>query len=265
MCRTDEDIRAYKQTTTGQVNGRSSSHREDDIKKKHEDVQEVELYTTRRNTKSRTSRTRQDGRDGSAQGSTTDLTNDERCNDAQETQCIDQIEQDMQRLYAEAQKADMEAEISLATMQKNQSEEQEHNIEFETRQQGQDTEFQDQQQTRSENEVKRVVKLDKAGNIVCDRGRTGSARQGDSRNNGQIYEVRVPSEEAKRKEHLLRHWEVTTRSEEMGLRKQEIELRKQELQLKFEQDKHEIEMQERKNTLEMQQDEHKRRMNSTLW
>ena len=75
----------------------------------------------------------------------------------------------MQRLYAEAQKADMEAEISLATMQKNQSEEQEHNMEFETRQQGQDTEFQDQQQTRSENEVKRVVKLDKAGNIVCDR------------------------------------------------------------------------------------------------
>jgi hypothetical protein len=185
-------------------------------------------------------------------------------------QCIDQMEQDkpeeteMQRLYAEAQKLEAEFEIDMAIAKRNQSEEQEQNMEFETGQQGQDTEFQDQQQTMSENEVKRVVKLDKAGNIVCD-------REGQEVLNKVIaesmdkYMKEVPSEEAKRKEHLLRHWEVTTRSEEMGLRKQEIELRKQELQLKFEQDKHEIEMQERRNILEMQQDEHKRRMNSTLW
>ena len=72
-------------TITRQVNGRSSSRREDDNKKKHEDVQDAELYTTRRSTTFRTSRTRQDGRDGSAQGSTTDLTNDERNSSIQES------------------------------------------------------------------------------------------------------------------------------------------------------------------------------------
>ena len=168
------------------------------------------------------------------------------------TQCIDQIEQDMQRLYAEVQKADTEAEISMAIMQKIQSEEQEQNMGFKTGQQRQDTEFQDQQQTMSENEVKRVVKLDKAGNIGCD-------REGQEILNKKFEETCDEcSMEAKKEEHMLRHWECTIRSEE-------IELRKQELQLRQEQDKHEIEMQERKNTLEMQQDEHKRRMNSALW
>ena len=139
------------------------------------------------------------------------------------------------RLDAEAQKTDAEAEIAMERMREARFEEQEQNMGFETGQQRQDTEFQDQTQTMSENEVKRVVKLDECGM------------------------------EAKKEEHLLRHWECTTRSEEMGLRKQEIELQKQELQLKRERDKHEIEMQERKNVLEMQQDEHRRRMNSTLW
>ena len=135
-------------------------------------------------------------------------------------------------------------------------------MEFETEQQGQDTEFQDQQQTMSENEVKRVVTLDKTGQSICDDG--GHERL------DKIFEIpwdehNEVSMETKKKKHMLRHWECATKSEEMKLRKQEIELQKEELQLKFEQDKHEIEMQERKNTLEMQQDEHKRRMNSTLW
>ena len=110
--------------------------------------------------------------------------------------------------------------------------------------------------------MKRVVKLDKTGNIVCD---DEEHERLDKTFEVQWDEHSEVSMEAKKDEHMLRHWECTTRSEEMGLRKQEIELRKQELQLKFEQDKHEIEMQERKNILEMQQDEHKRRMNSTLW
>ena len=168
------------------------------------------------------------------------------------------------RLDAEAQKAETEADISMAIMQKIQSEEQEQNMGFETGQQRQDTEFQDQQQTMSDKEVKRVVKLDKTGHLVCD-------REGHEILDKKFEETMdkcngaSPSMEAKKEEHMLRHWECTTKSEEMGLRKQEIELQKQELQLRQERDKHEIEMQERKNILEMQQDEHKRRMNSTLW
>jgi hypothetical protein len=193
------------------------------------------------------------------------------------TQCTNQMEQDrpeeteMQRLYAEVQKTDTEAEISMAIMLKAQSEEQEHNIEFKTGQQGQDTEFQHQQQATSGNEVKRVVKLDKAGNIARDReGQEILNKRPEETTDKYVKEG--PSEEAKRNSHLLRHWECTTRSEEMELRKQEIELQKEEAQLRKheiemrqEQDKHEIAMQERKNRLEMQQDEHKRRMNSTLW
>jgi hypothetical protein len=168
------------------------------------------------------------------------------------------------RLDAEAQKAETEADISMAIMQKAQSEEQEQNMGFETGQQRQDTEFQDQQQTMSDKEVKRVVKVDKTGHLVCDReGQEILDKKFEE--TMDKYMEQVPSMEAKKKEYMLRHWECATKSEEMGLRKQEIELQKQELQLRQERDKHEIEMQERKNTLEMQQDEHKRRMNSTLW
>ena len=168
----------------------------------------------------------------------------------------------MQRLNSEARKRDMEFEIRQAEMQRLQSEARKQDMEFETEQQGQDMEFQDQQQTMSENEVKRVVKLDKAGHLVCN-------REGHEILDKKIEETRdrcnEASMEAKKEEYMLRHWECTTKSEEMGLRKQEIELQKQELQLRQERDKHEIDMQERKNILEMQQDEHKRRMNSTLW
>ena len=150
----------------------------------------------------------------------------------------------------------------MAIMQKAQSEEQEQNMGFETGQQRQDTEFQDQQQTMSDKEVKRVVKLDKTGHLACDReGREIL----DKKFEETMDKCNEASIEAKKEEHMLRHWECNTKTEEMGLRKQEIELQKQELQLRRERDKHEIEMQERKNILEMQQDEHKRRMNSTLW
>ena len=134
------------------------------------------------------------------------------------------------------------------------------------RQQEQDMEFtkqqQDQQQTTSENEVKRVVKLDKTGQIVCDREGHEILDKTFEVQRDKHNEVSI---EARKREFMLRHWECNTKAEEMELRKYEIELQKQELQLRQEQEKHEIEMQERKNTLEMQQDEHKRRMNSTLW
>jgi hypothetical protein len=134
------------------------------------------------------------------------------------------------------------------------------------RQQEQDMEFtkqqQDQQRTTGENEVKRVVTLDKTGQSICDNegheilDKTFEV-QWDKHNEVSI--------EARKGEFMLRHWECNTKTEEMELRKYEIELQKQELQLRQEREKHEIEMQERKNTLEMKQDEHKRRMNSTLW
>ena len=110
--------------------------------------------------------------------------------------------------------------------------------------------------------MKRVVKLDKTGQIVCDREGHGILDNTFEVQRDKHNEVSV---EARKREFMLRHWEYNTKAEETELRKQEIKLQKQELQLKQEREKHEIEMQERKNTLEMKQDEHKRRIHSTLW
>jgi hypothetical protein len=124
------------------------------------------------------------------------------------------------------------------------------------RQQEQDMEFQnqqqDQQQTTSENEVKRVVKLDKAGHIVCDREGHEILDKTFEVHRNKHNEV---SMEATKREFMLRHWECDTKTEEMELRKYEIELQKQELQLRQEPEKHEIEMELRKYEIELQKQE----------
>ena len=82
------------------------------------------------------------------------------------------------------------------------------------RQQEQDMEFtkqqQDQQRTTGENEVKRVVTLDKTGQSICDNeGREIL----DNTFEVQWDEHNEVSMEAKKDEHALRHWECTTKSE----------------------------------------------------
>ena len=83
----------------------------------------------------------------------------------------------------------------------------------EQRQQEQDMEFskqqQGQQQTTSENEVKRVVKLGKAWHIVCDRDGHGIL--------DKVFEVRRDkhnevSMEARKGEFMPRHWKCNTKA-----------------------------------------------------
>ena len=83
------------------------------------------------------------------------------------------------------------------------------------------TKQQDQQQTISENEVKRVVKLDRTGQIACDREGHEILDKAFEVRRDKYSEVSI---EARKREFMLRHWECNTKAEEMELRKYEIEL-----------------------------------------